>query len=404
MDVETFRGLLSPDGRGLLARVEAEGGEAIAKGADVLPLATRLRRDHSPSLVAAALTQARLRARGRAKFGQDAERMFFTADGLEQATRTGVAALRAQRYRTHVAQTEPTCVDLGCGVGGDLIALARAGCRVEGFDRDPLTVEVARANIEALGLGDRAAVRLADVTAVDERDVASYDTAFCDPARRSSRARVFDPRAYSPPMERAVDLVRRPAGGAVKVAPGIPHNLVPADAEAEWVSVNGEVKEAALWFGDLAGAARRRATLLPYGATLAADPSRDPPPVTGPARYVYEPDGAVVRAGLVAEVAAAVEGGLLDRTIAYVTAERYAPTPFARAYEITDILPFSLKRLRSLLRERAIGTVAIKKRGSAVDVQRLRRDLKLSGTGAATLVLTRIEGAHHVLICRPVSN
>lgn len=404
MDLETFRDLLSHEGQRLLSRIVETDHDVLDSGHAVLSLSTRLRRDHPAPLVAAALTQIRLRARARAKFGADAARMYFTAEGLEQATRGSVAELRARRYRSRGGRATrstqaPSCVDLCCGIGGDLIALARAGCRVEGVERDPLTAEVARANVEALGLTGRAVVHRADAEAVDP---ASYDTAFCDPARRTSGARVFDPQAYSPPLPRVLEIVRSAPGGGAKVAPGIPHHLIPSHGEAEWVSVNGDVKEAALWFGDLAGDVRRRATVLPSGAALTEDPSLGDPPVAPPSRYLYEPDGAVIRAGLVGEAAARVHGTLLDPTIAFFSSEHHVRTPYARSYEVTEVLPFSLNRLRSRLRALRVGRVTIKKRGSAVDVERLRRDLKLSGNESATVVLTRIDGVHHALLCHPL--
>lgn len=145
MDREALRALRSGEGRRVLAEVAARG----TTGDALLATLTDLRRRHPAPLVAAAVTQVRLRERARAKFGEDAERMYFTPDGLEQATRAGVAAHRAARYaRVGVHRV----LDLGCGIGGDLLALVRAGVVVHGADRDPLTVEVARANAEELGL------------------------------------------------------------------------------------------------------------------------------------------------------------------------------------------------------------------------------------------------------------
>jgi THUMP domain-like len=222
---------------------------------------------------------------------------------------------------------------------------------------------------------------------------------FADPGRRTGRGRVFDPRAYEPPLDAVLALGCRAPAACVKVAPGIPHEAIDETIEAEWISVDGEVKEAALWVGTLAGDVRRRATLIQEGtgecATLTPDPDLDEPPVGDWARYLYEPDGAVIRAGLVAEVAARVDGRLTDPRIAYITSGTLVPTPFATAYEIEDVVPFSVKRLRAELRRRGTGALTIKKRGSAVDVDRLRRDL---GFGARskrdgaelTLVLTRV--------------
>ncbi|MEE1940582.1 class I SAM-dependent methyltransferase [Streptomyces sp. TRM 70361] len=399
-----FHRLLTDEGQHLLAGLrEYDPGQELA-------VATRLRRDHPAELVSAAIAQARLRQRAAAKFGPgDAQRMYFTPDGVEQATRAGVAAYRAGRF---AALGVRSVADLCCGIGGDAIALARAGIRVLAVDRSPLTCAVARANAGALGLADRIEVRCADVTEVD---TGGFDAVFADPARRGGRGRIFDPEAYSPPLSWAVAAARRAPYAALKVAPGIPHEAVPEDAAAEWISDGGDVKEAVLWFGLPAAERATRATLLPGPRTLVSTGVPNPPPgpggpggtpTPGPGgpvgRYLYEPDGAVVRAHLVAEVADAVGGRLIDPTIAYVTSDELRPVPYATAYEITDTLPFNLKRLKALLRERGVGTLTVKKRGSAVEPEELRRRLKPTGPNAATVFLTRVAGAPTTLLGRPV--
>ncbi|WP_118082501.1 methyltransferase domain-containing protein [Streptomyces sp. CC0208] len=383
--------LLTPEGRALLDDVR---GTAPA---DELAVATRLRREHPAELVSAALGQARLRQRAVAKFGaEDAERMFFTPNGVEQSTRASVAAYRALRLK---ARGVTSVADLCCGIGGDAIALARAGIRVLAVDRDPLTAAAARANADALGLAGLIEVREADVTEVD---TASYDAVFVDPARRGGRGRVFDPEAYSPPLSWAVQAALKAPHAALKVAPGIPHEAVPAQAEAEWISDGGDVKEAVLWFGGTAPGAVR-ATLLPGPRTLLGRGLPDPG-VRPVGRYLYEPDGAVVRAHLVAEVAQEVEGGLVDSTIAYVTSDALHASPYATAYEITDQLPFNVKKLKALLRERGVGILTVKKRGSAVEPEELRRKAlpKQHGPHSATVFLTRVAGAPTMLIGAPV--
>jgi SAM-dependent methyltransferase len=381
--------LLTPEGRALLDEVRG------TDPAQELAVATRLRREHPAELVSAALGQARLRQRAAAKFGaEDAGRMFFTPNGVEQSTRASVAAYRAGRMRelgvTSVA-------DLCCGIGGDAIALARAGIRVLAVDRDPLTAAAARANAEALGLADLIEVREADVTEVD---TAPYDAVFVDPARRGGRGRIFDPEAYSPPLSWAVRAAAAAPHAALKVAPGIPHEAVPDAAEAEWISDGGDVKEAVLWFGTEPGLIR--ATLLPGPRSLRSRALPDPP-VRPVGRYLYEPDGAVVRAHLVAEAAEDLDGGLIDETIAYVTADELRPTPYATAYEITDRLPFNVKRLKALLREREVGVLTVKKRGSAVEPEELRRKVLPKGHGphSATVFLTRVAGAPAMLLGHP---
>ncbi|MCW2873412.1 class I SAM-dependent methyltransferase [Actinacidiphila oryziradicis] len=386
MDLEAFSALLTGQGQALLA------GLRDYDPAQELGTATRLRREHPAALVSAALAQARLRQRGAAKFGEDAYRMYFTPDGVEQATRTSVAAHRAARF---TALGVRRVADLCGGIGGDAIALARAGVKVLAVDRSPLTCAVANANARALGLEGLIEVRCADVTEVD---TGAYDAVFVDPARRGGRGRIFDPEAYSPPLSWAVAAARKAPYAALKIAPGIPHEAVPEEAEAEWVSDRGDVKEAVLWFGTAPGA--RRATLLPSGASLVGEGLQDPAarPV---GRYLYEPDGAVIRAHLVADIARTLGGGLIDETIAYITADELRPTPYATPYEITDVLPFNLKRLKALLRERRVGTAVIKKRGSAVEPEELRKRLRLEGVNTCVIVLTRVAGAPMMLLGNP---
>ncbi|MGW8063682.1 class I SAM-dependent methyltransferase [Streptomyces ziwulingensis] len=387
-DLDALLALLTPEGRALLDEVRG------TDPARELAVATRLRRTHPAELVSAALGQARLRQRAVAKFGaEDAGRMFFTPDGVEQSTRASVAAYRAGRMS---ALGVASVADLCCGIGGDAVALARAGIRVLAVDRDPATAAAARANAEALGLAELIEVREADVTEVD---TAGYDAVFVDPARRGGRGRVFDPEAYSPPLSWAVGAARAASrAAALKVAPGIPHDAVPKDAEAEWISDGGDVKEAVLWFGTAPGAVG--ATLLPGPRTVLGTGLPDPA-VRTPGRYLYEPDGAVIRAHLVAEVAEQVGGGLLDATIAYVTADELRPTPYATAYEITDRMPFNVKKLKALLRERRVGNLTVKKRGSAVEPEELRRKVKPQGPNAATVFMTRVAGAPTMLIGHP---
>ncbi|MGA4880518.1 class I SAM-dependent methyltransferase [Streptomyces lydicamycinicus] len=408
-DGDTLTALLTPEGQALLTELRDHDPS------DELAAATRLRREHPAELVSAALGQARLRQRAAAKFGADAGRMYFTPNGVEQSTRATVAAHRARRL---AALGVHTLADLCCGIGGDAIALARAGIRVLAVDRDPLACAAARANAEALGLAELIEVRCADVTEVD---TAGYDAVFVDPARRSKArgGRIFDPEAYSPPLSWAVEAARKAPVAALKIAPGVPHEALPEDAETEWISDGGDVKEAVVWFGTGAGGVPRpvpggrRATLLPAGDSLLGtglpDPSAgdDTPqaPVGPVGDWLYEPDGAVIRAHLVADVAARIDGRLIDPTIAYITADRLVGTPYATAYAITDVLPFHVKKLRALLRERGVGIAVIKKRGSAVEPEELRKKLKLGGgRTSCTIFLTRVAGAPTMLLGHPATD
>lgn len=383
MDLDAFRWLLTGEGQRLLVAAAEAGDDPLAAQA-------ALRRTASAEHVAAAVTQVRLRRRAEAKFGELAGRMYFTPEGLEQATRLPVAKHRAAR--AHAAGD--TLVDLGCGIGGDLIAFAGAGLTCVGVDLDPVRVAVAEANLAALGLGG--AVSVADATAIDPTP---FDLVYADPARRSARGRSFDVDEWTPPWSFVTALFASDA--CVKLAPGIPHRLVPEGVEAEWVSDHREVKEAVLWSGRLA-TTRRRATVIGDGGLATLTDEDDPGAGTGPvAGFLYEPDGAVIRAGLVTAVAAGVRGHLLDKHIAYVASETSFHTPFARGYRVLEEVPFREKPLKSALRERGIGRLTIKKRGVSVTPDELRKRLSLRGDEESTLVLTRVAGKGTALLVEP---
>ncbi|HEV8568645.1 MAG TPA: class I SAM-dependent methyltransferase [Actinoplanes sp.] len=389
MDLELLASLRTREGVNALA-----AAAEVADG-DPLGAASALRSSGiEPALAAAALTQASLRRRAAAKFGAAAARMFFTRAGLEQATRAVVADRRAARL---AAAGVTTLADLGCGLGSDALAAARQGIHVYAVDADPLTAAVAAANVSALGLDDVVTVACADAATVG---VEEFDAVFADPARRrAGGGRVFDPRSYSPSWEFIAALPARVPRTVLKLAPGIDHALLPPGAEGEWVSVDGDLVEAAFWCGPLA-TAPRRATLLPAGVSLVG--SGVSAARVGPVgAYLYDPDPAVVRSHLVAEFAETVGGRLADPSIAYVYADSFSKSPFGRCLAVTDVLRFSLKRLRALLRQRGVGRLEIRKRGSALEPAQLRRDLRLTGPNAASLVLTRVAGAPTALLCAP---
>jgi SAM-dependent methyltransferase len=395
VEIETLDWLRTVDGAHLLAAAAQAWADHPGDPVRVAGVVRRLEPDVEKA--AAATTQAQLRTRAVAKFGEAAHLMFFTPDALEQATRTRVADHRAARLAAAIPGG--SVIDLGCGIGGDLMAFARTGLVAGGVDLDPVRVAMARANLEALGLPG--AAQVGDATTIDPR---AFDAAFADPARRGGRGRVFDVEGWTPPWPWVLDLLARRS--LVKVAPGIGHDLVPAGVEAEWVSDGGDVKEAVLWSPDLSTTDRRATVIGAHGlATLTDEDS----PADGEAgtevrevgAYLYEPDGAVIRAGLVTAVAAGVGGGLVDPHIAYVTSDASFRTPFARGYRVVEHLPYREKQLRAALHERGIGRLTIKKRGVQVVPEELRKRLALRGDDEATLVLTRVSGQGTALLVEP---
>lgn len=384
LTLESVAYLRSSEGAAALrAAAELDPGEQA-----LLRELERLRRRLAPELAGAVLEQVRLRAKAAMKFTHASE-MLFTREALEQASGERVAAHSAARYRGCAR-----IADLCCGIGGDTLALAQQA-PVDAYDLDPVRLACAEHNAAIHGLGDRIRFHLADV---EKMPVPAADAIFYDPNRRVEGRRIFSLAAYRPPValvERWLSLV--PAIG-VKVAPGLAHDEVIWECEQEFVAERNDLKEALLWFGPLATAARR-ASLLPGEATLvgAGTPR---PELSEPLAWIYDPSPAVTRAGLIWELAASLGARQLDPALAYLTAREFVATPFARAYAVEAWLPFNLKRLKACLRQRGIGRVRVQKRGSPIDTDQLERQLRLTGDSTRVLILTKLSGRPVAIICR----
>ncbi|MCL1897696.1 MAG: class I SAM-dependent methyltransferase [Micrococcales bacterium] len=394
MQLRDVEALASPPGRLLLASLPEYDPALAAKISQGLK-----QRGIDPSLVAAALTQSRLRLKATDKFGPFASGLMLTDQGLQQATRLNVAAHRAGRYRaagiTHV-------VDLTCGIGADAMALAALGLAVTGYEIDPVTAAVARANLEQF---DNCEVIQQDALTVNlDKDQAIL----ADPSRRQGQRRLSDPATFAPPLDWLLELRhRRPLG--LKLAPGLPHALIPAEAEAQWVSVDGDVVEASLYFGPLRQADQpgRTALVIKRGQAHRLGPDPATQLETKPLdQFIYEPDGAIIRASLMPAAAAqaGLAAGIVAPRIAYMTAaQAVASSPFLTGYEVLDHFGFQLKRLRQYLRARQVGQLTIKKRGTAVQPAELRHRLDLKGSETATIILTRLGQQQSVILVRPIS-
>jgi SAM-dependent methyltransferase len=380
--------LLTPEGEELLGRLR---GESITPER-AMRLTEELRRRYPAELVAAALTQQSLRLAARDKFSR-AEEMFFTRAGLEQASAEVVANHGARRFTGLAA-----VADLCCGIGGDLASLASNAERVLAVDADLDTLRFARRNVAG---HVPAAVyfvnaKVQDLAPAVLRGVAG---AFVDPARRTSwrRLRTGD---SEPPLDWCVGLTSRVARVGIKAAPGLAHETVPAGWEAEFVAVGRALKEAVLWSPAVASA-QRRATILPGGDTLVAEPGESVP-IADPGEYLLDPSPAVTRAGLVQELARDLGAWQIDPMIAFLSVDSPVRTPFARTLRILESLRWHEKQAAKKLRELGVGSADIRRRGLAGDVDQIHRRLDLRGDRSATIVLTRRDGKPWGLICEDV--
>jgi hypothetical protein len=340
--------------------------------------------DRSAALVETTL----LRRKAVAKFA-DPSGWLFTDEALQQATAEPVAAHRALRLAGADVH------DATCSIGTELAALCNSAALVVGSDIDPVRLAMAGHNVTDVGLCRADALR----------PITRDTVVLVDPARRSGGRRRFDPGDYAPPLD-ALLAVYQGREFVVKCAPGIDFeglSRLGFHGEIEVTSLAGSVREACLWSAGLAGdGITRRATMLDTGDEITdADP--DDCAVAPAGRWIVDPDGAVVRAGLVRHYAARHGLWQLDADIAYLSGDRLPEN--MRGFEVLEELNFSERRLRQALSARDVGAVEILVRGVGVDPDGLRARLRLRGSQPVSVVIARIgSGAASratAFICRP---
>ncbi len=420
-------GALTPEGFKLLNELWRSGEYASS---ETLTIAERLRADGYPATVVnSVLTQLKLRTQAAAKFGPFVEQMLFTDAGLQQATSLQVAAHHARRFiRAGVDEV----IDLGAGLGADALAIAGLDIAVTAVEIDETTAAATTINLMPF---PHAKVEVADAVQwvldnpADEGTSRGY---WLDPARRktlsSGTVRIFNPEIFSPPLSFVEELADAGYPLGVKLGPALAHDVVPATAEAQWVSLHGSVVEVVLWFNMAQRSDVRRAALvidatgaseLTSSTDFGASPQVPVGGIDGATGYLYEPDGAIIRAGLVTDLMVehfmhgdptdASAGRQLDEHIAYFCSDVYRETPFATGYRIVEVLPYKIKLLRRYLKEHNVTRLDIKKRGVDVSPEELRRTVmqglntKKPASGEhLTLVLTRVGDARYAIVVEPI--
>ncbi len=452
MDLETARFVLSKSGEDCLKELTARYPSIAAPQEltviEWLRKHARLNQAQSSAILEVA--KARQKAAETNKFSR-ATQMFFTREALEQASGEEIAAYRSQRF-TRVFEANTAIADLCCGIGGDTTALSRQ-FSVTGVDLDQSRLLFAAANAAVYGNAERFAGLHEDVK---ECKISSYQGAFFDPGRRTKDGRrINNPEHYLPPLSTIHSWLPHLEGLAVKLSPGIDYEkLKDLDCEIEIISQDGEVKEALLWFGTLkevdgetsGKVARPRATLLTSQKekaptrykderapdendraevdsnsapsdqdkqiiTLSDADGMEPLAVAPLARYLHEPDGAIIRAGLVELVGARFNALKIDQDIAYLTGATPAKAPLMRSFEVLAAMPFSLKKLKAELQALACTSVVVKKRGSPIAPEELLKALALKNAHKKakhdaepqtelTVFLTHLNGIHSAIITR----
>jgi len=382
MDLARARYLVSPEGRVALASLPP-GLSSLGAPA----LATALRRDFAPAQASALAEQVSLRALAERRHGSH-RGLLYTPAGLEMMTHPLVASRRAER----VASLALPVADVTCGLGGDLLAISQAGTSAFGLERDAPTALLAAHNVPAalIARGDaqKPPLRIEGMTLI------------IDPSRRAGVARTFDPEAFSPPWDAAMSLATAASAAVVKAPPGLDYVHVPPSAEVESVQLGTSLRELALWFGRGAQAGLRRAVLLPRGVELTSTAPEVTDEAFPPGAFVYDPESCVTRAGLVRQLAFELGARMLDPQVAYLGSAAPAWHPMAATFEVLEVMPFSLSRLKQRLRQARWRPDEIRRRAFPIEPDELRKLLgKLEGE-TVTLLLTTIAGQRTVFIAR----
>ena len=389
MDNPELEALLTPEALRLLDETPTP-----ATNDDVLATINRLRKaSHPIERVHAVMNQLSLRVKAREKFGDFAPRMLFTKEGLEQATRLDVASHHAGRFR---AAGIASIIDAGCGIGADSLAFAGLGIQVTAIERDTATAALATYNLAPF---PEATVINGDVR---ESDLSGAQALWIDPARREGATRLHNPEDWSPSLDWVFDVAtQRPTG--IKLAPGMDRDLIPERVEAQWVSHQGTVVEMVLWSGVVKreGVTRSALVISRSGSAEMVASADSPDAEVGDLHeYLYEPDGAIIRARLIGDLARSFDATMIDASIAYVSSATAHQSPLMQGFQVIEQVPYSPKNVKALIAGANLSSLEIKKRGIDVDPAELRKTLPLSGSGTATLILTRVKGHKTALLAK----
>jgi hypothetical protein len=393
INTKTAAFLLTPRADKMLASLSS----AELRPDRLLQTLTQLRSRMTAGEAGAIVSLAQLRARAADKFPQ-AGQLYFISEALEQATAWPIALRRAAWMDRHLPPGP--LLDLGCGVGGDLLALAQFR-PVIAYEIDPVRACFARANAKAIGVADRVEVREEDwVSAMESGRLPDAAGAFADPARRKQGTRVFSLHEMEPPLDRLLALQRQLPALGVKVMPGVADDEIPARCSIEFTGHAGTCKEAVLWFGPLAK--EKRWASVEVGGTwheMIADPGKEAPVgLLHPGDTVHEPHSAVIRAGAFAELCELLEAHLIEPQIAYLASPVAHSHPLVQSFRVLEVHPFSLKLANQRIRALGIGQLELKKRGFPMPPEQLRSRLKLQKQGRSAVLLILRRDAGHAMI------
>lgn len=333
----------------------------------------RVAKQTSPAAAQWAFTQWALRAKAVAKGFPRAEEMLFTREALEQASHFAVA-----RYHASLFPPNELVVDLTCGIGSDLIALAERG-PVRGYDIDAERLEYARHNLLVHGFDGE--LILGDCLATDW----DFKFAMGDPNRRIGGKRSLDAADFNPSPQELANRMAALELGLIKLSPMLTDpTLAIFGTGVEFVSYGGECREALVFCGT-DGAKGISAVRATDGARLLSGPQLVS--VDEPRAFFFEADPAAIRAHALSFISGNDSVYGLGDSNGYLTSDDELSSAWVVSYRVVASGRYDAKTVRAKLRELGGGKPIVKSRAKGVDVMRVRNELSSDGSREPIIAL-----------------
>lgn len=351
----------------------------------------KLRDAFDDDLVRAALSVHEARQRA-ANLLPHADQLWMTRVGLEQCTALAVATHKAKRF-----SQSANVFDLCCGIGVDACAIAEHS-EVTAIDSAAAMCLRTEWNAAIWGREKNLRTQCADVTHMHWTDKVLH----VDPDRRAESDRPTKRlEFYQPDLLWMQHVTREAAGGGIKISPASNFLQKFPGCEIELISLKGECREATVWFGSLGGEHAFRATALPSGESLSADPlSAWTNVVPAAAEYIFDPDPAIVRSGLIDVMAEQFSMQRLDAEEEYLTAAEYVSSGFVTGFRIEAVLSGNVRELKQYLRSNPSTHYEIKCRRIPTNADSIRRQLPTGSAAPRVIFFARISGRAAIVVAR----
>ncbi len=343
---------------------DAADGDALAAATAL----ARRRADVTGARRAAALELVSAGAKLAEKLGVE-ERLLAVREAVEQASGGRVATWHAQQLPEN-----SRVLEIGCGCGGDSLAIAHRAANLIAADVDPVRAACAHVNLTTTGRATSRAVP-GDGFELLAGEASKADVVFVDPDRRAGGARTLDPEKWNPPLSRLVELARGPRRVFVKAAPSLDPDVVAGAFRVAYVSSRGECVEAFLDSAVGDGDAVRAVTLPDDGPSVELTGDRGDAPSGPIGAAIYMCDPAAIRARMLAELCTRDALRLVDPGIAFLTGAAGVESPWLRGFDVLRALPLSGSAAGACLAELGASGVRVHARGVAVGAAEFERVL-----------------------------